>query len=334
MKKHVLKISIFSIIFIVLFSYLPNILRFRYDDGITPIEDLYIYPKNTIEVLFVGASCIGVDLNSAIMWKDYGIAGYALWGECQPMWNSYFYIKEALKTQTPKVVVLEAYHLTQDEEYENYAPQVKNTIGMKFSLDKIMNVIASTPRGSRMDILWEFPTYHFNYKAFKAPIRKPNLIDKHTLSCKIMKVTKFENIDASNIKETVELPAKQEKYFLKIIKLLKEKNIPLVLVIFPMSYCKEDQMTFNTVAKIAAENNIPFINFNLIRGEIGFDNTTDLIDAQHANYNGMLKVNGYLEKYLKENYNLTDRRNDPNPIYKTWQAYTDKTIPEKVCVSR
>lgn len=329
MKKHILKISVFSIIFIILFGYLSNILRFSYEDGVTPIEDLYLYPKNTIDVLFVGASCISVDLNSAIMWKDYGIAGYTLWGMQQPMWNSYFYIKEALKTQKPKVVILEAYYLTQDEEYEPYAPQIKNTIGMQFSINKIMNIIVSVPKGLRMDILLGLPVYHSNYIAFQNPIRKSNLIDKHTLPCKIRRVIKFKNIDASNVKDTMDLPGKEKKYFMKIVKLLKEKNIPLVLVAFPMGYDKDEHMKFNKVVEMASENNIPFINFNSMHDEIGFDNMTDLFDKKHCNYNGMLKVNGYIEKYLKKNYKIPDRRTDPNPIYKTWQSFADKYKNEK-----
>lgn len=328
MKKHILKITLFSIVFIILLSYISNILRFRYSEGITPLEDLYSYPKNTIDVLLVGASCISVDLNSAIMWKDYGIASYALWGECQSMWNSYFYIKEALKTQTPKVVVLEAYHLTQYEEYELYVPQIKNTIGLKFSLDKIMNIIASVPKGSRMDILLGFPTYHYNYKAFKIPVRKPDLINKHTLPCEKTKVTKLKNIDVKE-NDTMLLSEKQIIYFMRIVELLKEKNIPLVLVIFPLGYDKHERMMFNNIAKIASENNIPLLDFNLMYDEIGFDNSTDFYDKKHTNYSGMLKVNGYLEKYLKKNYNIPDRRNDTNLIYKTWQSFAD-IYPESI----
>lgn len=327
MKKHILKITLFIIIFTILFINIANNLRFRYSEGITPLEDLYLYPKNTIDVFFVGASCISVDLNSAIMWRDYGIASYALWGEGQPMWNSYFYIKEALKTQTPKVVVLEVFNLTHDEKYGNYSAQIKNTMGIRFSLDKILNVIVSVPRGLRMDILLGFPTYHYNYKAFKTPFRNSSLIDKHTFPYVITKVTKIENVDALNTKGTKELAEKQEKYFIKIIDLLKEKNIPLVLIAFPMRYKEEGQMMYNKVGKIALANNIPFINFNLIYNEIGFDNTTDLFEGQHCNYSGMRKVNGYLEKYLKENYDIPDRRNDQNSIYKTWQIYADRLDP-------
>lgn len=319
MGKHILKILLFSSIFALLFINTLNILRFRYDDGITPMEDLYLYPKNTIDVFFVGASCINVDLNSAIMWEDYGIASYALWGMCQPMWHSYYYLKEALKTQTPKVVVLEIYDLTQTMKYDDYGVQVKNNMGMKFSLDKIMSVFVSVPESLRMDILFGFPIYHYNYKFYKKRIRKPNLIDKHTLPCRLIKATKFENIDVSNITETRELAIKHQKYFMKIIKLMKEKNIKLVLVAFPRPYNRNELMLFNKVAEIASENNIPFLNFNLMHDKISFDNSTDMFDDQHCNYKGMLKVNGYLEKYLKKNYYIPDRRRDQKPIYKTWQ---------------
>lgn len=318
MKKHILKISLFSIVFIILFCYFSNILRFRHNDEITQIENLYSYPKNSIDVLLVGGSRIKVGVSACTLWEKYGIASYTLWGTGQPLWNSYFNLKEALKTQTPKLVVLDVFYLTQNLQYDD-CMQLKNILGMRFSWNKIMDVLASVPEGSRMDMLFGFPVYHINYKGFNTFGGK--LLDRPAIPVK--KVKKLGKTDGSNDIETIELPEKQKKYLMEVIKLLKEKNIPLLLVAFPPCYTEEEQMVYNAVGKIASENNILYLDFNLLYDKIGFENSTDLADYLHCNSNGKRKVTGYLEKYLRENYNLPNRRNDPNPIYRTWPIYFD-----------
>lgn len=308
MKKHILKMSIFSIIFIVLFGYFSSMLRFQYGDGITPMEDLYLHPKNTIDVLLVGGSRIAVGVDPSVLWKNYGIASYTLWGTGQPLWNSYFNLKEALKTQNPKLVILDVFDLTQNFQYDDCNGQIKNTLGMRFSLNKIMDVIDSVPEGSRMDFILGFPVYHINYKGFETFGGKPDLTDKY--------------VYISNNAESVELPKKQEKYLKEIIELLKGKNIPLLIIAFPPYYTNEEQIIYSKVGEIASRDNIPFINFNLLYNEIGFDNSTDLADRLHCNCSGKKKITKYLEKYLRVNYNLPDRRNNPNPIYKNKANYS------------
>ncbi len=73
--------------------------------------------EDSLDILVLGSSHAYVDINPAVLWSEYGIAAYDLCGSNQPMWNTYYYLKEALKTQTPKVVVLEAYCVSLDLEY-------------------------------------------------------------------------------------------------------------------------------------------------------------------------------------------------------------------------
>lgn len=331
MKKHILKILLFSIIFIIIFSYISNILRFKYSERVAPVEDMYLYPKNTIDVLFIGGSRIHAGLSVSTMWKDYGIAGYILWGIGQPMWNSYFYVKEALKTQIPKVVVLDVFGLTQEMQYDSYISQISNVVGMRFSIDKIISVITSVPRDLRLNILFGCPNHYTMSELFGISVRKPNLIDKHSLIWSAIKVTKLKRIDVSHIKKATKLPQKQEKYFTETIKLLKEKNIPVLLIALPQAYSKEDQMLYNSIKETASENNISFLNLNLLFDDTGFNSLTDMYDYEHCNCKGMKKITKYIEQYLHEHYNLSDRRTDMNLIYKTWQIYADTYNPSVIC---
>ena len=65
------------------------------------------------------------------------------------------------------------------------------------------------------------------------------------------------------------------------------------------------------------KNDVPYINFNDIYNEVGFDYSTDLGDSSHCNYNGAKKVTNYLADYINTNYDLEDRRDDPD--YNLWE---------------
>ena len=86
-----------------------KVLKFKYEDGIYGMETMYRLEDNSIDVLALGSSHSFVDINPSVLYREYGIAGFDLGGSRQPFWNSYYYLKEALKTQKPEVIILEAY---------------------------------------------------------------------------------------------------------------------------------------------------------------------------------------------------------------------------------
>jgi hypothetical protein len=144
--KNIIGVLIFLTIFVMVFYVVDTTLKFKYADGILTIEDFYHYPDNSIDVLLLGSSHVGVNIDTIQLNEEFGIASYNLWGSVQPTWNSYYYLKEALKTQKPKVVVLEGFLTSQDYEYMDYSRIIKNTLGMKWSLNKLKAIdVSATP---------------------------------------------------------------------------------------------------------------------------------------------------------------------------------------------
>jgi hypothetical protein len=121
--------------------------------------------------------------------------------------------------------------------------------------------------------------------------------------------------------ELMELHQKNLLYLLKIIELAKAKDVALVLIKTPNAetfYQEDEQKTYNAVRKIADENQIPFIDYNTNehRRAMNLDFNTDVFDESHLNISGSEKFSKYIAAYLKENYDLPDRRG--NPAYSSW----------------
>lgn len=314
MKKNLVKIICFISICMVLFFCFHKVFNFKYGDGIYSLTKFYKEPDDSIDVLCFGSSHIFQNVNTGILWEEYGIASFDLCGSIQPLWNSYYYMKEALKTQEPKLMILDVFGAIQAEEYIDHSRIIKNNYGLKFSRDKIESVIASAPEESRMDYLLEYPTYHSRY----TEIGRADFADhmgrafyKNYKGFGInTRTTAYSEPKNFYTDETAELTDKAEDYLLRIIQLSKDNNIPLLLIKTPNILNQDQQKIYNKVAEIADENGIPFVNFNLLYHEMGLDFSTDYADSNHLNHLGNAKFTRYLAECLKESYDIPDRRGD------------------------
>ena len=76
-------------------------------DGSLMMQNFYGQPENSIDLLCIGSSHAFIDINTGVLWDEYGIPSYVLGGSLQPFWNTYYNLQEAVKTQTPRLVVLQ-----------------------------------------------------------------------------------------------------------------------------------------------------------------------------------------------------------------------------------
>ena len=104
MQRIVLKILLLVVVFVSSIRLINIVFIPKRPNGIIPVKSLYEQEEGTIDALFLGSSHCGIGIDIGELWKSYGISGFALWGSTQPPWNSYYYLREALKTQSPEVV--------------------------------------------------------------------------------------------------------------------------------------------------------------------------------------------------------------------------------------
>lgn len=313
MKKSVIKIVCFVLIFILLFGGFHKIFNFKQGDGIYSLKVFYEQPDNSIDVMFFGSSHVFENVNTQTLWEEYGIAAYNLCGSVQPFWNTYYYMKEALKTQQPKLMVVDVYGAIQTEDYIDHSRIIKNNFGLKPSTDKLNSVMISSPKEEWPDYILEYPAYHSRYSEITYSDFLEYCGNKLFENWKGFGLntgtTPYTEPDFYTT-ESGALTEKCEQYLLEIINLAKKNNIPLLLIKSPYILNKSQQAIYNRVAEIADENGVPFINFNLLYGELELDFSTDYADTSHLNHLGNVKYTRYLANYLKNNYEIPDRRGD------------------------
>lgn len=83
-------------------------------------------------------------------------------------------------------------------------------------------------------------------------------------------------------------------------------------------------MELNVLCDMVKEQGFNVVNLQGNLEEVGLDMTTDYYDNKHTNIHGSLKYTHYLGKYLSENYDFEDKRE--NPDYESWNVAYDKYL--------
>lgn len=326
-KFSFLGLGLFLVFVILGWGIANNTLTLKRSDGVTTMQDYYEQPAGTVDVLMLGSSRSGINFDCEELWKEYGISSYMLWGSFQPMWNTYYYLKEAIKVNRPKVVVLETNTGIYSFEYSDDERQYVNTYGMKMSSNKVEAVQASAPQERWADLLLGLPIYHTRYTELTETDfrRYPWNISKHVSkggSVRYGSGTLTDYGDAADLVTIKEVNFKEELYLRKIIELCQSENLPLLLIEGPVTDRTNLQPYFNYIKTIADEYSLPYLNYNLLDADTGLNISDIYVDNAHLNTNGGRKVSSHLGKYLMDNYELQDHRGDK--AYQSWEDFAHR----------
>ena len=286
---------------------LNRIFCFKYDDGICQMEQFYEQEENTIDVLVLGSSHAFVNISPQILYEQEGIRAYNLCASMQPTWHTYYYLKEALEYQQPKLIVMDVFRLVENYDYSKESKLIKSTYGMKMSRNKLESIRAGLNEDNQSDAyihFFEFPAYHGRYAELT---RDDFVFDKGKMEnykgfYPVTKVTSMERPNVEDVTECTPIEEKTLDYFQRILELAKEEGIPVLLVNAPYILNEDDKKIYNTLEeqlkKYDASYQITYIDFNQKYDELGIDFSTDYADYDHLNESGVNKLNPYLAKYI------------------------------------
>lgn len=320
-KNNFLRVA-FVILTVVSLWYWDGVMSVKNDHGINQAKAMYYQPKDTVDVVMMGSSHIHYNINTGILWKDYGIASFDYSAAEQPLWITYHYLVEFCKYQKPKVMVLDLYSLANNKDDYQYDWIKPNILGMRFSINKLRMLSVSVEREKIDDFFPSMAVYHDRFSEL-TPFDFYYPLTLHT-EMKNFKgfapafVTRGQEEPEFDQERSGGLSLKQETYLQKIIDFTKENDIELFLMVAPYITTNEDELVYNRVREIANMNNIEFNSTNYDYKGIGLNFETDFYDRSHLNYRGAEKFTNYLGKELKSRFDIPDRRGEEG--YESWDV--------------
>ena len=333
-----LRLICFCIILGIILAYTSYVLTPKYEYGIGSMLNLYFQKRDTVDVLVLGTSLAYDGVNNYVLWAEYGIASYNLCSAEQPYWNSYYYLLEALKTQSPKLIILDAKPSSYKDDYQRRGRIILNTYGILSPFTRIGAIAASSKPDEFLSYMFALPQLHSFYKNLSADdFQFPPENNLNSINWKgFIGMDEHESHSRPSLVWTdtqKPMNEKQEEYLLKIFQVAVEQQIPVLLVAFPNPDYANDHMYYNSLWSIAEENNVEYINFNNPDLRFGLRYTTDFADWQHLNVRGSIILSRELGKKIKEMYELPDHRGNLDYIsynvgLEQWQSMWDEyTIP-------
>ena len=317
--KHIIQGLIFLLLFGVGLIGLYKIFNWKDTTGdyYSSMEQMYNLPDNTVDVAFFGPSVMYSGINPAVLWEEQGIASFNAAISGQDREASYYFIREFVKKQSPKVVFVSGM-LFQNENYVVQGNLYRNTLSMKTSQNykELVDAVVPDNDMTETNTVWDYylrwPIIHSRYKEIKkndfVPVKE---YEKWLGYCYSFDGTGnpsedsyFDTSEASPITEA------NKAWVDKLYELSKEENFELVFLQLPGYIDIYWRGKLNGDFAYLDELGIKHLDLNMCADEIGFDYIEDMSDWFHTKTPGATKLSSYVAGYIKDNLEYVDRRGE------------------------
>ena len=290
-------------------------------DMTNKVAGFYNEEEDQFEVMFFGPSHAYAAFSPLVIWEETGIKSYVFSTQQQPLWATYTYIKEALKTQSPALIVLECRMALGDKEYymeegDDKAVTYPYMDDLPLSWNKVELAVQSAPEPEeRFGLLFNFMMYHSRWNDLHREdfiFRRDEARDPYKGFVMLEPQEPLQPRPASEtVTQAVPLLEKNQYWLEEIIKLCQEEGIELWLIKSPSNLELEEKALLNTVEETARRYNVPFHDFNVDYADIGLDESM-FFDAHHLDALGAGKFSRYFAHILQSaRPNLKTDSGDP-----------------------
>lgn len=279
-------------------------------------------PRDSLDYLYLGSSYAYCDVDPAAVYAESGLTGYVLAGPEQTMSQTYWYLREALNTQRPSLVLLEASSL-QFERYQNYT-QI-NVGYMPTGINKLGAILTASEPELRVGLLFDLYFYHSRWSEVTLTELAKALLGRGTDTLKGYTAVDgvFEQIENGPfIRElqTEEIYQENLADLGRIAALCREKAVPLAVVFHP-TYSQLPAEAYQRIQSDLAglDPTVQFWNWSDDTLDIGLVPKEHYYDPGHLNRPGAAVFSAWLGRYLTDQAGLTPR---PQTAENTaaWQA--------------
>lgn len=339
----------FVIVFVIVFGLLVSALTFLYypkwdsTNELAQYSGMYEEDKDTLDVIYLGSCNMYTSMSPTLVWEKYGITGYAMTCPDQSLSTSYYYLKDALKKQSPKVVVVESLflqHTSVGETRPKYNRFALDYMPMSMNKLKLAADLTDLEMQSTEEVAG-YPSRFTTYMSYMFPIIKYHSRDDVTAES----ITDFydhdeptffnkggwaqynycleENLTWDEVHNDLELNPNAEEYFPKIVELCKDKGIKLIVMKSPnyMRWGHDDTYT-KTSREYVKSFGIPFIDMQSDKYN-DFENYDYGYGTGRLNIYGMKRLSLKMGDYLVNTMGLkkTDLTEEQTH---SWQKAVDR----------
>ncbi len=327
-----IKIVIFMMTIVLSCSLLQHYFLRNTDHNSLRITGFYQEERNSLDVVFIGASDIYTSFMPGRAYEQYGFTSYLFASESITAEGVKTAVKETVRTQHPGMVVVEAnaFLYGNSNNEANQANIHKFFDNLPFSLNKLDYIMQKVPVDERWEYIFPLIKYHSLWTEYPGRLymaasnltldmRGFNYLKGFRTTANVLK-SKKPCLNDKLSEETGEkdLDPDLEAELMDLLDYCDKNNVNLVFVRAPHYVTKETYdrvLRSNKMASIVNEYGFSYYNFENDAKHIGIDEKHDFYNEDHMNVYGALKFTDYLaEKLLYreelETHELTEDQRD------------------------
>ena len=327
-KNFIKKIFATLICFCILFlSAVPSVMVSRYytDDSIkyaqARFQWFYEQEDNSLDVIYVGSSAIyRYDINVQ-NFNDYGFTSANLCTPAQPFAATKYLIEEALKTQNPKLFVIEirqfvrtaaaaatCSEIYKSNRFETYYSSLFSSLNYSLTRSKMIHSVIDDPKEA---ISWdmEFIRHHNTWRSFSSIFDMVERVTDTSYFDKLKDINvisvvdrnkKIKFLDYKSIKDKIQPPEEYMEVFDDLLDYIKEKNLNVLFLSTPYQATKSHRSVQNYMAEYIKSRGYEYIDQHEQIKEMGIDPERDYSDNYHVDLFGAEKWTKFTGKMLSK----------------------------------
>lgn len=303
--KKILKTGTLLVVFsaIVICSVLRVSYVLREKEGIFVWDNFRQLEKDSTDIIFLGSSHQFCTISTDLLYEEYDVNSFMLATSAQTIPMSYYAAMEAIESQHPKAIVLEASYLAND--FRTVSPEMSHYFfdGMPWCEAKKLAIRDLIEEDEQIYYYLNLGRYHTRWKDLEKSDFDSNLTSPR--GSYYYEDTSYNwEIPVISRNEKAQMPEEMKKYMDMLVRLCEDNDVELILYIAPFNtlYIDETlvedlyqrQRIFNGLEEYAWENGLRYYNLFYEMETIGLDGTTDYKDSQHFNCMGQSKVTRYM----------------------------------------
>ena len=317
-------------ILVILISFSSFTVRpFSADKCVAGTKAFHQIPENSVDVIVYGSSHAwrGVDVGE--MYESYGIGAYNYGCNWQQVNTEALFFYDSLRTQSPKLVLFDTFRINELVKDTDLTGEIYYTRYLENSSEKKEYLKSAFGKNLERWVAYAFPfsQFHSGWDSsiseqtstnWYAPEDYVNTMGYYNDKSKD-RITPVE-IGDPNSQAQYELDAEAIAVLDGVVKTCQEKDIKLVFLTIPWEGANNYN---NAIVNYAVANGCDYIDMFQHLDDAGIDLSKDFGDEGHMNKVGAKKIGNFLGAYLTENYDLPDRRKEPDNL---WEGKTGNQV--------
>lgn len=319
-----IKIVVFLLITAAVFHFFTLVYDSAPDQQVEAYRTL---PENSVDLAIVGSSAVYRYFNTMQAWEQYGITAYDYAVAGANGENNIFSIKDVLKTQKPKALLVEVrgYFGSRDVAEFNgdmyrYIKNYRNPLdrwkilrhyaklnGMKFSSSQLPYYLTLMMMHDDHKAILQAKNWKRALKGSKGQdLMEGKWFMGYTPKARVVQMP--APVYDPDIRH--DLNPTGEEALRELLDYCSETGQKVILVSSPYIYSPDDNADMNAVQDIADEYGVTFLNGNKDASSIGIDYNVDFYNTYHTNLLGSVKYTDYILDRVREILDLPDHRGE------------------------